>query len=502
MDEPGQIPPKDSRLLLVALALILALGFILRFQGIRESAYYDEIWSMAELDAPSFPEFWRRQAAGDAPTKVIPVYFSLLYFWGQAVGTSIPAARFFSLLWGLAAILMAYHLGRRLFDAFAGLLAALLCSLSLVHIYYSLEVRMYPIVIVLSAVSMYGLLKALAGGRRLWWCVHAVASVLLLWTHVFTLALVAAQGMYVLGVHFRERRLAAAWVTLHGLLGAALAGWLILMWTQSVSDTALWFTPPGIRDLANAFVVFAGGRFTNWAPSVQFPGGLSLDLPLAFALYAAAAGFAGVCIVKRRSASHTARDAGRLRSVFFLWTWLLVPPLLVFAASWVIRPMFIYRYFMYCSLPLFVLVGGAVSAIRPLSLRRLTAGGFVLLCVYQLAALGESMRPDYRALGAYIVEHAASEDSIIALKEHNREAIVFNSPCPSDRVQWALSVENILQHCQENAVAGHAVWVVLWRWEPIEAFEEYLEERGLSFSRRSFSGVPPLQLIRVEREDL
>lgn len=81
-------------------------------------------------------------------------------------------------------LIIVYLLGRRLFPPRGGLIALGYASISLLHIYYSQEVRTYPLVMVLAPPSMYTFLLGAETKHLAPWAVHTAANALLAGTHV------------------------------------------------------------------------------------------------------------------------------------------------------------------------------------------------------------------------------------------------------------------------------------------------------------------------------
>src|SRR3989338_6308787 len=82
-----------------------------------------------------------------------PFYFIILHYWILLFGNSEFATRFLSLIFGFCALFMIYKLGSLIFDEEVGIFASLLLTLSIFHIYYSQEVRMYSLLALLTLVS-------------------------------------------------------------------------------------------------------------------------------------------------------------------------------------------------------------------------------------------------------------------------------------------------------------------------------------------------------------
>ncbi len=83
-----------------------------------------------------------------------PLYYYLFHFWLPQAGTSELAIRFFSIFFGTATVALIFALGKRLYNARIGALAAALFSIAPFAVHYSQEVRMYALVMFLGALTM------------------------------------------------------------------------------------------------------------------------------------------------------------------------------------------------------------------------------------------------------------------------------------------------------------------------------------------------------------
>ncbi len=90
-----------------------------------------------------------------------PLYFILLSGARALLGEGEYALRFLSVVSGVLLVPLLYVMGRRLFSAQAGLLAAVLGTFSPFLVWYSQEARMYTLLAALSLASVYLLLRAL-----------------------------------------------------------------------------------------------------------------------------------------------------------------------------------------------------------------------------------------------------------------------------------------------------------------------------------------------------
>ena len=488
---PLDFPTKEW----IYLAGILLLATAVRAALLGESAYYDEVWTMAEIDAPSFAEFWTAQRKSDPPSAVIAFYFSLLYFVCAAFGPGLLTGRIFSLVFGIATIALVYALGKRLDNARTGLLAALFLSLSLVHVYYSVEVRMYSLMLFLATLSVYTFVRLLQKPSKGLWAIHVMTNGFLVWTHLFAALIPVVECGFLLYMGLARTRAMGMWLCAHIVLASFASTWLAFMWTDAAAEVALWMPRPPLDQLANAFVIFAGGRYTNWNPAPLLPGGISLDLALAVCLYAMAAWLLA------RSVRRPAKEDKQFKAIILLWVWLAAPPLAIFAISWVGQPLFVYRYALFSAIPLFLMAAWVVAAVPHSRVRIGMTALVVLLFTYQLLAIRQPLRPDYAGAGERIESAGAAEAPILAFKEYNAGSIAYNTNLADGRIKTVLDIDDLLARSVQITDEGVPIWIIMWRWEQMEDFEAGLLSEGLSFRVTTHGGLPRLYLYRVEREN-
>ena len=140
----------------LSLGLIILFGTFLRFFLLtNQSLWYDEGISLVLSDRATLQEnfvsLWDRPG-GD---KYQPLYYLLLSVWRSLFGHSEFALRLFSVIPGIAAILLVYLLVQRIYGKYHALWSTLLISTSAFCIYYSQEVRPYSLQLCLAALQLY-----------------------------------------------------------------------------------------------------------------------------------------------------------------------------------------------------------------------------------------------------------------------------------------------------------------------------------------------------------
>lgn len=488
--------------------LVVGVGVLLRLWNIAdESAWLDEVYTLPHLDAPSLGQFWREMAEADPPTVLAPGYFTLLYLWTRVFGATLLAARAFSLLWGIACIPLLFLLGRRLNGPQGGLLAAACCALALPHIYYAQEVRMYAMVGCLSLVSMLTLLYAMeTKGRWGWLLINAGVNVLLVFSSLFSVALLLAQGFFVVVQAGRKAwwGLAVVWGTLQIAASA-----LIMIWFRTHAvESAYWMQTPGWRELANTYLVFSGGRYSNENPAEFLALGLSLDLILSVLLYGAAVlGLARETGSPQEASPSPSHASSRARRVLLL-AWLVIPPLLLFTVAVLWKPCFLYRYVLFSSFALYLLADGFLARLESPKRRRALTGLVLLLFAYQCTAIAAGpFRPDYRAALDHIGEAEArgappTRTPLLILKQPLNTLPLEYLDAARDRdLHIVHGIGDLHAESLRLIQEYGALWVICWRWDRLGEYQAFLRESSVRFSQFRLGGMPPLYLGLLDTPD-
>jgi hypothetical protein len=481
--------------------MLVALFF--RVQGLAaESAWVDEVCSLECLSEPTLSAYLERYTAVD-PT-MGPVYFTLQYEWSRIFGSSVLAIRAMSVVFGMASVLVLLLLGKAMFSTRAGLVAAFYAALSLLHIYYSQEIRTYPLVLFLAALSMYTFLGAVKTNRASRWILHGVVNGFLAGTHVIAAFLLVPQALYLLLFRRKQPRYFAVWFLCQI---AALLPVVALMAGRYSSAREMLFFIHSVSwyDLCHTFLILAGGRWRHYNPAPDLPGGISLD-----AVLAVYAGFLALLLfykafAKRRAHTEAATKPDTLGYVMLLAFWLFIPPLMLFALSHSWHRCFQFRYIVYASLPLHLLAGGGIDA---LSTRARVRAGFAVLAIllgYQALALRSGpLRVDYAGAARHIEERWTPGDQVVAFKSTTDAAFRFNSTVPDDSVVTTESFGDMVVMTENACREGGAAWVLMFMWEYPEWFEDRVDKAGLVYEMKRFGRHPHLIMYRVStpRTDL
>ena len=273
--EPDLLEPPVDVLLKVLVVIAALIGIGLRFAP-RSGMWLDEALSsnIAQLPLAEIPSALRRDGHP-------PLFYVLLHVWISAGGISDWWIRAFSGVISVLTLPLMYLAGRRLAQRRGagplgaqrtGLIALGVTAVLPFGIRYGAEARMYALVIALSAAGYLlvdALLSARSSGTRRWLSFLGAALVAsaLLWTHYWSLWLLAAVGLVAIFQAWRASSHEGK-VGARLLIGALLLGglsfvpWLPTLLYQSAHTGTPWgqrFGPASVVVLT--IVDFAGAKY-------------------------------------------------------------------------------------------------------------------------------------------------------------------------------------------------------------------------------------------------
>ncbi len=330
-----------------------------------------------------------------------PLYFILLRGFLLGTGFTPFAARLFSALVSLPSLSLIYLIGRRLGSEMAGLCAALIGALAPVYLWYGQEARPYALLITLSLISVYALLRLVApdGSKAkqvTWGTAYILSTGAMVYTHYSGLFLLGFQGLFLLAVVIRQRRswlvplLAGA-----GVLVVPMIPFIVhRMGTGAEKDyffvplrTILW-------DLANGFSLGLSVR----AEQVWWLDGLFLLIALV-----------GLVALAR---------SGRCGWTLWIIGYLAVPILTLYVASYV-KPMYMgVRHLLIISPAYYLALGLGLAALARWRRPALLAG-LAIIVVGTGYSTGNYftdpayLKDDHRGLAKYLEEHVRPGDVVV-----------------------------------------------------------------------------------------
>jgi mannosyltransferase len=348
-----------------------------------KSLWLDEAWAVLISDG-SWSEMWAEVTQEHAYQGF---YYVLLHQWIGFFGESEFAVRSLSVLFGAATVPILYLLGRSLVGRTASLAACLFLALSAYFIRYQQEVRGYTVLLFLLTLSTYMLVKALREGSTWPWFVYVLASVLAVYTHLFSL--------WVLLVHFIVWVLAGAnlkrVVLTYGSVAVGSSFMLLWLLDREKVSSPRWIPRPSLSYLSGELRQLV---FNEPVTALAFAAVLAAGVGMTI-FYIARLGRSGWPLL-------------------LVLLWATLPIAGMFLATYV-HPMLTARYLIVSFPGLALLAGWFIARLRPIWVRALVMLAIVASAVPAMVTWYSSPGHDWRGAILHVVQQARPGDGVIAV---------------------------------------------------------------------------------------
>ncbi len=395
---------------------ILLLAALLRFYRLDyQSLWFDELMSWVRSSLGTLKEVSRHGAERNWP----PGYFFLLHYIINLIGDSAFILRFPSALVGVMGVAAIYTLGKRLYDAMTGVVAAALLTVMWPPMFYSQEARAYSFIIFFGIVSTFfwhRMLTRLDRGDALpvWDVVaYAGSAIALAYLHYFGVLFVFLQGVAA-GLHLlrRPRRL----LKITGVYLAVAVGYVpqIAALFDSAGRASGWIKPPPIYPIT---LLATTAYFFNYQAVAS---GIAMALILTGGIFA---------IVNRVKNRESVRPSV-LDSNWLLLSWLISLPTIIYLRSVVYSPVYLYRYALLSAPAAYLLLaralvklpgGKPVRIVAPVGVTAFYLGNLIFGLNYYSVPVKTQIR---EAVGYVTSNPQMSEDALV-IGDHNGETLDY-----------------------------------------------------------------------------
>ncbi len=213
------------------------------------------------------------------------LYYFILHGWMQLFGQSAVMVRALSVVLGIATVVMAYLLGRTLYDRRSGLGAGFVVACTPFAVYYAQEARMYALLGLAATAMTFFFVRAWVGRGWINWLAMSLCGAMVLYAHNLGFAFVLALDVWVTwswfgpnGARWRN------WLPLtfaHLLMVLLFAPWLLALPGQfGKVQQAYWVTQPGLVQLIQTSLIFHFAYDNQALPSWLLPFALFFSILL------------------------------------------------------------------------------------------------------------------------------------------------------------------------------------------------------------------------------
>jgi len=382
---------KESRHLL--LAALIAVGFILRVTALStRGIWYDDAFSffLAQRDPTAI-------IAGTAADTMPPLYYFALHLW-MILGTAVVTLRLLNVLVSISIVFLTFKLANLLFDTRVAATATLLTVASPFHIYHAQELRMYGFLCL--NLLLYLLFFSRIYLKRVdhaWldWIGLTTAGALAMYSHNLAAFTLLSADLLLLAKR-RWRLLGHLMLAQGGILLLA-SPWLVMVPGQIAKvQRAFWTPRPGLLEVVQALITFHTDL-----PLPRWMLGIAVAVTVLFLTV--------VCYNLLRKRRQDPR-------VQLLAAFTCLPPMLLFALSYAMRPLFVPRGFILSSVAYYILAAVVLVDHAPRLVHSTLLVSFVaaaLLALPSTYTFGEFPRSPFRAAVGFLQTEIRSGDVVL-----------------------------------------------------------------------------------------
>ncbi len=381
--------PRTSRFIfLLTAALIVLIGAAVRLYRLNVVPLRgDEAFTVLN---------WMREPLSQTIAEITtvdpqpPFNYALYRAYALLISADADHVRFLPALFSMTGVALMIAIGMRLGGKRVGLLAGLLWAVSPVALWHAQDARSYAIWMTVHPASLWLALRALERGRRIDWVLMIAGGVLALYTYYLELFAVAAVNLYVLTAYRQRRDVLVRWFIAQAIIGLCAAPWYLqerLLSGGGYGGTTLRFDSGFLIDGFIPALVFGEVVPESWLRALAL---IVFLLPLV-----------GLLVFRSRR---------------WLLLFLLVGiPVIGISIVSMRLNVFAPRYVLSVSAAVVMAVALLIGQMRSRVLRR--SASVLFLSIHLLLIrhyyFDYAKSPDWRALVAYLSEHAAPSDAVI-----------------------------------------------------------------------------------------
>lgn len=496
----------------LTICCLILLCLLIRLWNVdKESVWWDEYTSLMHIESSSLKQFLFLLPVFDPA--VFPLYYTLEYFIWNYIYPSVSLLRLFSILLSLLAILLVYLIGKEMKDNKVGLFASVLFVLSPVYRFYSQGIRTYVLFLFLAILSVWLLIIYTKNRTLLRLFLLVVCNLFLTLTHPFAILVVFCEMfcLLIFGINYLKREnvkinkdIIKYFVTQS--IVCIPTFWLLLNLRYFPKDVSTWFKVPTLVELL--FDVFADDavlwgyqvrtiEFSNTGVKLFFQtfNELLNIILLIFFIYLFLRCFLLTFWSKKQG------------FYLILLSFLVVgPPVLLYIASYILRPCIFPRYTIYGAVFMYLIAGYALENenIKLRNIIRYLLIGIFLVQLLMTASVVQ--RTDWRSSAEFISQQVEQMDYkyplVLVYKDINKDVFRFNSQGSNLIVSYVdkeSEVISILRSLMNNSKCGilpiYFVYVSQYFGEiNLSTFEEQIRNAGVNYEKRDFEGIEKIRV--------
>lgn len=263
-----------------------------------------------------------------------PLFFVIMHFWINVFGISEFSVRFLPALYSALTVIFIYLIGKDNFSKRVGLTSSFIFIFSESHFEYSHDCRAYTLLVFLSTVSIYYLLKLLSeNGKRTDWLWFGVCNSFLAYAHFIGWLVLFIEVVFILS-EFKKAPI-KKFVISYAVTLITLAPYLPIFLKRVTESTKneTWVQKPYLSDLYSKLWDFSNKPLVTIVFIIILLSGF-------------------IFLIRQKNKTNM-----QLKALLF---WFLIPYIGLFIVSNKL-PLYIERYLLIISIPYYILIAAFVD---------------------------------------------------------------------------------------------------------------------------------------------
>ncbi len=311
----------------------------------------------------------------------VPLYFLTLHFWIQIFGTQVVAIRTLSLIFFILSLPVIYIVAKESSNKNIAFLTLLLIMLSPFIMWFTMEARMYTLLILVTIINHFFFLRLYNSDGRVGKTEYVISSIFGLYTHYFFIFFLASQAIFVIyeGIYIKKARFGKLFFSLLFAAFLFFLPWIAFVISQGkIANSQPMLAKPTTFNIFQTLVNFIFG-FQQYNIQTVLISLWPLLLVLFFVVF-------------------TQKRKIRILNIEYFLITTFVPVMLVFIISY-FRPIFLPRYLIFVTPTMFLmlawLIVNATKSLTSLVTMTLLAV-MILFLIYQNSSSATPVKEDYR----------------------------------------------------------------------------------------------------------
>ncbi len=334
-----------------------------------------------------------------------PLHFFLSKVSFTLFGHTALTARLISAIAGTVSVWGMYLLGKEILNSKLGLIAAVLTTVNYYNLFYSQEARNYILAFLFAAFSFLFLIRLLKKMTIKNSILYALFSLLLLYSHYYSLFVLASQIVLILFFFFytekAEKKTYIKRFLLSGsLIGVGYAPWLpYLQETSNISS--FWLGPVGDNFISEFFFTYFGN------PALLKQLLVILLLGYLFSVF----------YVEKPHTLNPAKSNPLLFSFIILSTWIIITYLIPYLRSILVIPMLFPRYTIVVLPAFLIAIAYGICLINFKIVRTIILSLFIIFSLINIVIVrkyySDVSKTQFREMTKFVVENNKENYPII-----------------------------------------------------------------------------------------